>query len=50
MPIAEMNKWLTTNKYMLNSEERNFTLPLTIKYLVIKISIMVIKQSKSSYN
>ena len=24
MPIADMNKWLTANKFMLNSEERNF--------------------------
>jgi len=35
MPIAEKNKWLTANKFMLNSEERSFyTLPLTIKNVV----------------
>jgi len=51
MPIAEMNKRLTANKCMLNSEERSFyTLPLTIKNVVIQIQVMVIKQSKSSYN
>jgi hypothetical protein len=25
MPIAKKNKWLTTNKFMLNFEQRNFT-------------------------